>query len=116
VPHNPVRFRLPARCPFCGASGLIVPQTTITAGAVLLTWCCRPCKKEWPISAAEQEPERRTGAPDTRAMPRRERRGQHAFDKTVAEHERLRVRTEPLKMEHAAPSRDVNRRRRKTAR
>jgi hypothetical protein len=107
VPHNPVRFRIPARCPFCGGSGLIVPQTTITAGAVLLTWCCRSCKTEWPISAAEQESERRSGDADTRPAPRRERRLHQAFDKDGAEHQRLRVRTEQLKMEHAALSLDV---------
>jgi hypothetical protein len=40
-------------------------------------------------------------------MPRRERRGGQSFDGNVAEHHRLHVRTEQLKMEHAALSRGV---------
>jgi hypothetical protein len=87
-------------------SGTIVAETTISGGELSLTWCCRTCQREWPIAAEEQELERRAGNPDTRTLPRRERRA-HVLETKVVEHQRLQVRTDQLKMEHAALSRDL---------
>jgi hypothetical protein len=55
---------------------LIVAETTISGGAVMLTWCCRACSHEWPITRGEQELiERREGKPDRRRKTRNDRRG-----------------------------------------
>jgi transcription elongation factor Elf1 len=54
LPHNPVKFRVPPKCPFCGAVGTISPETTVQGNAVSVTWCCRTCGREWPITRAEQ--------------------------------------------------------------
>jgi hypothetical protein len=70
---NPVRFRVPAKCPHCQASGPIVPETTIKGDSVVMTWCCRTCSQEWPVTVRDQI-ERRTGQPDRRRVPRKDRR------------------------------------------
>lgn len=75
MPTTAVRFRIPSHCKWCGAAGTVKPETTISGGSVFLTWCCRGCSREWPITRGEtQMVERRTGEPDTRPLPRLERR------------------------------------------
>ena len=69
-------LRIPARCPQCQAEGAIVLQQVIRGVTVLLSWVCERCDAEWAV--ADGDPnflERRTGEPDTRGEPRRERRG-----------------------------------------
>ena len=73
MPPNAVKFRVPPLCPFCDATGTIVPETTVKAGNVVLTWCCKSCSKDWPITVEEQI-ERRKGGPDRRRSTRVERR------------------------------------------
>ena len=29
---------------------MIIVETTIEAGIVTLAWCCKNCKRDWPIS------------------------------------------------------------------
>jgi hypothetical protein len=69
VPTTPVRFRVPTRCRVCGALGTVNAETTITAGSVRLTWCCRACGHEWPITRGEQE------STERRARKTKPRRG-----------------------------------------
>jgi hypothetical protein len=79
VPTTPVRFRVPARCKLCGAAGTVVAETTIARGSVRLTWCCRACENEWPITRGEQElVERRDGKSDRRRVTRNDRRREAA--------------------------------------
>jgi hypothetical protein len=76
LPNSQVRFRLPAQCKYCAAAGTVTPEHTIKGDSVTLTWCCRRCGREWPITAAEQHAiDRRTGQPDRRRSTRVERRG-----------------------------------------
>ena len=53
LPHNPLVFRMPAKCPFCGSVGTVSPETTIKGKSVSLKWCCRKCSHDWPITAGE---------------------------------------------------------------
>jgi hypothetical protein len=74
VPHTALRLRLIDRCPFCGAVRTVVPETTIKGESVLLTWCCRTCSREWPVTRAEYEAsERRVTVPDRRQISRSDR-------------------------------------------
>jgi len=76
MPITPVRFRVPKRCKLCGALGTVTPETTITRGSVRLTWCCRSCGNDWPITRGEQVViERRGVKPHRRPVTRHERRG-----------------------------------------
>lgn len=59
VPTTPVRFKVPLHCKSCGAIGSVSPETTIERGLVRLTWCCRSCGYEWPITQGEEERLRR---------------------------------------------------------
>ena len=75
MPTTPVRFRVPKRCKRCGALGTVTAETTIARGSVRLTWCCRACTNEWPITRGEQQLlERRAGKPDRRPVKRTDRR------------------------------------------
>ena len=49
------RFRLPERCKLCGAIGTVSRETTITRGVVFLSWCCRSCRGDWPITSEDEE-------------------------------------------------------------
>jgi len=51
-------------------------ETTIERGLVRLTWHCRACSGEWPITRGEtnQSTERRSGLPDRRRRTRNDRR------------------------------------------
>ena len=55
---------------------MIHPQMTITHGAVIMSWDCAACGKEWRVAAEEHEPfvERRTGLQDRRRVTRYDRR------------------------------------------
>jgi hypothetical protein len=55
VPNTPVGFRVPPHCRSCGAVGSVSPETTIERGLVRLTWCCRNCGYEWPITRGEEQ-------------------------------------------------------------
>ena len=71
VAHDHLRLRVPSECKFCQTIGFVVPEVTIAAGIVSLTWCCRACSKEWPVSAAEQGIiDRRRVANDRRRLTR----------------------------------------------
>jgi hypothetical protein len=48
-------FKVPERCKLCGATGTVIPETTISLGVVLLKWCCRSCRGEWPITSDDEE-------------------------------------------------------------
>lgn len=74
MPNRPVSFRLPPACGFCGAEGTIVPGTTVHGTAVMMTWVCRACGQDRPITRGEQLVERRSGQPDRRRKTRTERR------------------------------------------
>jgi hypothetical protein len=75
MPTTPLRFRIPAQCKLCGALGTVVPETTITGSVVRMTWCCRACQGEWPITRGEQQLiERRSNISDRRRIPRKDRR------------------------------------------
>lgn len=75
MPTTPLRLRVPARCKFCGAAGMVRLETTVTGGSAVLSWCCRACQSEWPITRGEAAMrERRIGAPDRRPLPHTERR------------------------------------------
>jgi transcription elongation factor Elf1 len=56
VPHTPIEVRVPSTCPFCGAVGTTVPQTTVKGDAVSLMWYCRTCEHDWPVTRGEQIP------------------------------------------------------------
>ena len=45
--------RLPDRCKFCDALGTVTIEMTIVRGVTKRTWCCRGCRREWPLSARE---------------------------------------------------------------
>jgi hypothetical protein len=75
MPITPVRFKVPKRCKLCGALGTVTPETTITRGSVRLTWCCRSCGNDWPITRGEQLIERHEGKPNPQRVTRHERRG-----------------------------------------
>ena len=47
-------LKAPERCKLCGTAGIVVPETIIAGGLVLLKWFCRACGDEWPMSKAEQ--------------------------------------------------------------
>lgn len=55
VPNTPVRFKVPANCKRCAATGTVTAETTITRGLVRVCWCCRACGHEWPITRGEQQ-------------------------------------------------------------
>jgi hypothetical protein len=74
VPSPRVLFRVPDRCPACGAQTSINLETTITGALVVLTWCCRTCSTQWPVTDADELPERRSGSPERRRKARRDRR------------------------------------------
>ena len=79
VPTTPVRFRLPPRCKLCGGIGTVRAETTIARGIVRLTWCCRACGREWPITRGEQQlMEPRTDANAERSRTPRRGRGRGA--------------------------------------
>jgi hypothetical protein len=44
---------LPEACPQCHAVVMIGLETTVQGGAVYLSWCCRNCSYEWPVTNAE---------------------------------------------------------------
>jgi hypothetical protein len=52
-----------------------VPGTTIQGNTVMMTWVCRACGQDRPITRGEQV-ERRRGQPDRRRKSRHERRAQ----------------------------------------
>jgi len=75
VVTSPSRPRTPAQCKLCGAVGTVVPETTIIARAVRMTWCCRACRGEWPVAPSEEQLfERRSDRPDRRRVARGDRR------------------------------------------
>lgn len=49
-----LRFPTPLYCKLCGALGTVAPETIIERGVVRMTWCCRACKAEWPVTPSEQ--------------------------------------------------------------
>lgn len=75
TPTRPARFRVPTHCVFCGAVGVVHPETTIAGKFVELNWCCRFCERSWPITAAEQQMEERRSDRDRRRSTRADRRG-----------------------------------------
>jgi hypothetical protein len=66
--------RLPARCKSCHAVSTVTIERTVKGDTVLITWCCRLCSHEWPMSEDDCVPDRRTGQPDRDTLPRTERR------------------------------------------
>jgi hypothetical protein len=74
VPQTPVRFRLPAACDFCQARGTLVPGTTVQGSTVVLTWVCRECGQDRPITRGEEQAARRSGPPE---RPRKTRKIRH---------------------------------------
>lgn len=74
-PHA-IRFRIPAQCTSCAAKGSVVAETMIQGESVMLTWLCRTCDHEWPITAEEQQVEqrkipKRKSSPDLDRVDRR---------------------------------------------
>lgn len=68
-------FQLPARCKFCGALGTVTPEMTIVHGVTVRTWCCRACRKEWPLTAGEiRAVERRQALSSRAGRPSQQRR------------------------------------------
>ena len=60
-------LRVPTRFRYCDAVGTVVPETTIHSDSIQLSWCCRTCRRDWPITAEDQQlVERRQGLPDRR--------------------------------------------------
>ena len=54
MPRTPVSFRLPSACSFCEAKGTIVPGTTVKGTEVVMTWVCRQCGRDRPVTKGEQ--------------------------------------------------------------
>jgi hypothetical protein len=49
--------------------------STLRGQSVALSWYCRTCNHEWPVTAVEREyPERRMKRADRRSITRNERR------------------------------------------
>src|SRR5687768_9474892 len=75
VTATPIRCRVPAACPHCGAEGSVHPEVTIVGGSLTRTWCCKACTAEWPITSGERYiEEHRSGVRDRRRTTRKERR------------------------------------------
>ena len=74
VPQTPVRFRLPAACDFCQARGTLVPGTTVQGSTVVLTWVCRECGQDRPITRGEEKAVPRSGPPKRSRQTRKEGR------------------------------------------
>jgi hypothetical protein len=66
-------FRVPDRCPQCGARGCVNLEQTEKNRLVLLNWCCRDCGHEWLVTSMERV-ERRTASADRRKTARKDRR------------------------------------------
>jgi hypothetical protein len=70
-----LRLRRPEACPRCHDNGLVNLESTVSGRDVHLTWCCRGCSYEWPVTEGEQRlTERRSGREDRRAQTRADRR------------------------------------------
>lgn len=69
-----LRVQVPAQCVFCSAA-TVAAETTITGSVVLLSWCCRTCHRDWPMTVEDREPERRSDQYDRRVKTRNDRRG-----------------------------------------
>ena len=75
TPVPPLAVRIPTQCRFCDAAHSIVPEMTIAVGAVTLSWRCKVCGRDWPVtSAEEQAAEGRHNLPDVGIAPRKDRR------------------------------------------
>jgi hypothetical protein len=66
---------IPPRCPQCGKTGSIELQHIVKGTSVLLTWACRSCETDWPVSRGEPHfVERRKAKPNRRPAAHPERR------------------------------------------
>lgn len=51
---DPLNLHIPGICMFCAAVGRVTLETTVVMGDTLhLRWCCRRCRKEWPVTMQE---------------------------------------------------------------
>jgi hypothetical protein len=67
-------FRLPDRCKFCDALGTVTIEMTIVRGVTKRSWCCRGCRREWPLTARELKAfERHFVSTERGPAPRRRR-------------------------------------------
>ena len=73
MPIERLRLPVPEACPRCHAAGVIHLESTFQGGALYLSWCCRSCKYEWPVTNAEHESiEGRQGERDRRRITRKD--------------------------------------------
>jgi hypothetical protein len=64
---------VPEHCRKCEKSGSVTVETTLKGGVVALTWCCKSCNADWPVTPADHI-ERRGGGADRREGSRTNRR------------------------------------------
>jgi len=56
VPNTPISITVHRECPQCAHSFCIQFVTTYKGDEMLLTWLCRECGHEWPITRKEPHP------------------------------------------------------------
>ena len=65
-------FLVPEHCRKCEKSGCVTLEQTLKGNVIVMAWCCKLCRAEWPLTPSDHV-ERRRGA-DRRKGTRSERR------------------------------------------